>query len=168
MKLLLIHGMGRTPISMLLLQHRLNSWGFNAQLFGYVPAVETIEGVTSRLLRTVERIGHQGPYALVGHSLGTVLIRKVLPHLDISQPSTCFFLAPPMKACRSAKTFSKFLPYKLVNGQMGQLLAREDFMTSLETPPNTKVYVGTGGFRGPLSPFGDEPNDGSQSRHAHR
>ena len=46
-------------------------------------------------------------------------------------------------------------------GQMGQLLANEDFMKSLPWPSMPcYVYAGTGGPTGKYAPFGDQPNDG--------
>ncbi|OMH31729.1 triacylglycerol lipase [Motiliproteus sp. MSK22-1] len=159
MDLVLIHGMGRTPLSMLLLRHRLNRLGFNPHLFGYIPALESLQRATDRLVDMLHcKISHRR-YALVGHSLGTVIIRNALPHLIDNQPSACFFLAPPMVACKAAKFFSKFWLYQVLTGEMGQLLAQETFMVQLELPRNARIYVGTGGPRASWLPFGQEVND---------
>jgi hypothetical protein len=51
--------------------------------------------------------------------------------------------------------------FRLLTGEMGQLLARQDFMDTLPVPDiPLRVYAGTKGPRGNWMPFGDEPNDG--------
>lgn len=158
--LILIHGMGRTPLSMLYLQHRLRNLGHTTHLFGYSPTLESLQTVTDRLVQLIQtKIGSQ-PYALLGHSLGTIIIRNAYPQLSPHPPIACFFLAPPMVACQAAKFFSKVGLYRLLTGEMGQLLAEDSFIDQLTLPPNTKIYVGTGGPRASWLPFGNEFNDG--------
>jgi pimeloyl-ACP methyl ester carboxylesterase len=159
MNLVLIHGMGRTPISMLLLCHRLQKLRHKVYLFGYSPTFESLESVTTRLSHFIHcKIGSL-PYALVGHSLGTVIIRNALRRLDQHLPTACFLIAPPMIACRAAKFFSRFWLYQIFTGEMGKLLAQEDFMQQLPFPENTKIYAGVSGLRGSWLPFGHELND---------
>jgi len=161
MDLVLIHGMGRTPLSMLRLRRRLRRAGHKAILFGYSPTFETLQGATGRLARLIERRVDTSRYALVGHSLGTVLIRSALGRLEGRMPAACFFLAPPMVACKAAKFFSRFWLYKMLTGEMGRLLADDAFMRGLPMPPVfVRIYAGTGGPRAAWLPFGMEVNDG--------
>ena len=161
MDLVLIHGMGRTPLSMLRLRRRLRRAGHHPILFGYSPTFETLQGATARLLDLIDRQVDTGHYALVGHSLGTVIIRTALGRLENRMPAACFFLAPPMVACKAAKFFSRFWPYKVAMGEMGQLLADDGFMRRLPMPPTcTRIYAGIGGPRAAWLPFGTEENDG--------
>ncbi|MDP3583891.1 MAG: alpha/beta hydrolase [Thiobacillus sp.] len=161
MKLILIHGMGRTPLSMLRLRRRLRRAGHHAILFGYSPTFETLQGASGRLARLIERRVGSAPYALVGHSLGSVIIRATLARLAGQMPAACFFLAPPMGACKAARFFSRFWLYKRVMGEMGRLLASEDFMRGLPLPPGrVRIYAGTAGPRAAWFPFGMEANDG--------
>jgi hypothetical protein len=151
--------MGRTPISMLLLRHRLRKLGYITHLFGYSPTFESLERATNRLVRLIhQKIGTK-QYAFVGHSLGSVIIRNALPKLGECQPAICFFLAPPMVACKAAKFLSRFRLYRLIAGEMGQLLAQDNFMEQLPFPANTKIYAGTCGPRASWLPFGHELND---------
>lgn len=160
LNVVLIHGMGRTPLSMLYLKHRLCKLGHTPHLFGYSPTLESLQTVTDRLVQQIQvQIGSQ-PYALLGHSLGTVIIRNAYPQLSSHPPAACFFLAPPMMACQAAKFFSKVGLYRLLTGEMGQLLAQDTFIDQLNLPPHTKIYVGMGGPRAPWLPFGNEFNDG--------
>jgi pimeloyl-ACP methyl ester carboxylesterase len=161
MDMVLIHGMGRSPISMMRLRRRLRRVGHNPLLFGYYPTVETLEGAAARLVKLIDRRIHSERYALVGHSLGTVIIRTALLRLDHRVPSACFFLAPPMRACRAARFFSRFWLYQLLTGEMGRSLAVEEFMRQLPMPSvPTRIYAGVGGPRASWLPFGMEANDG--------
>lgn len=160
MDVILIHGMGRTPVSMLRLHRHLRHAGHRPMLFGYSPTFETLQAATGRLVRLIERRVGTAPYALVGHSLGSVIIRSALGQLANRIPAACYFLSPPMVACRAAKFFSRFWLYKLLTGEMGQLLANDAFMQRLPMPPVfTRIYVGTGGPRRRWFPFGMEAND---------
>ncbi|NJD07418.1 MAG: alpha/beta hydrolase [Methylococcaceae bacterium] len=155
MHALLIHGMGRTPLSMLVLARRLKTAGMQVDIFGYSATFETWNGCCRRLRSRIERIGDR-PYILVGHSLGSVLIRGVSPQVAVP-PRACFFLAPPACACRAARRLVSWRLYRWLNGEMGQLLAWTDFMAGLPVPSvPIKIYAGTGGPVGPWSPFGDQ------------
>ena len=161
MDLVLVHGMGRTPLSMLRLRRRLRRAGHHPILFGYSLTFETLQGATARLVRLIERRVDTTHYALVGHSLGTVIIRSALVQLENRAPSACIFLAPPMLACKAARFFSRFRLYRWVMGEMGQLLAQDAFMQRLPMPTvATRIYAGVGGSRASWLPFGMEANDG--------
>jgi hypothetical protein len=161
MHVILVHGLGRTPLSLLLLGRRLRAAGLKPRLFGYLPAVESFGHCADRLVATVGETAGARPYALAGHSLGAVLIRAVLPRLQENPPAACFLLAPPNQACRAARYFARYRLYKLLAGEMGQKLADPAFMDALPVPyMPTRIYAGTGGFSGRCSPFGGEPNDG--------
>jgi pimeloyl-ACP methyl ester carboxylesterase len=160
MDVVLIHGMGRTPLSMMRLRRRLRRAGHNPILFGYSPTFETLQGATGRLVRLIGHRVDTAQYALIGHSLGTVIIRTALGQLENRMPAACFFLAPPILACKAAKFFSRFRLYKILAGEMGQLLAVDAFMLSLPMPPTfTRIYAGVSGPRAAWLPFGTEAND---------
>lgn len=158
---LLIHGMGRTPLSMSLLGYRLRKAGLSVATFGYSAARESHGPCVERLEIRIKSTFGEGPYLLVGHSLGTVLIRAVLPRLEAHPPTACFFLAPPSRSPRLARRLAANPVYRALTGQMGQMLADPAFMDALPVPsvPVT-VFAGDRGFQGRLSPFQNEPNDG--------
>lgn len=161
MDLVLVHGMGRTPLSMLRLRRRLRRAGHHPILFGYSPTFETLQGATERLVKRIERRVDTTHYALIGHSLGTAIIRTALGQLENRPPAACIFLAPPMRACKAAKFFSRFWPYQWLMGEMGQLLAQDAFMQGLPMPAvPTRIYAGVTGPRASWLPFGMEANDG--------
>jgi len=161
MKAILVHGMGRTPASFIVLAARLRARGFRPSSFRYSAAFERFVPCVDRLVERVRARAGDDPYILIGHSLGTVLIRAALPALAAHPPAVCFFLAPPVAASRAATFFAGRRLYRLLTGEMGQLLADPAFMAALPAPAvPTRIYAGTAGPRGRRFPFGFQPNDG--------
>ena len=157
---ILVHGLGRMALSMRPLAKQLKLAGIQPHSFSYVAAFEDIDHCTQRLQRFIEQESGGEPYILIGHSLGTVLLRLVASQLD-HQPNACFFLAPPTVACRAAKYFAKNPLFRIAAGEMGQLLSNDKFMSTLPVPhAPTTMYVGTAGPRGRWLPFKNEKNDG--------
>ena len=145
---------------MLILAIRLRRRGFQVRLFGYVAAFESWDGCCRRLQDFIHRNTNGQPYVVIGHSLGTVLLRGVYQQLTPT-PTACFFIAPPILACRAARFFAPRRLFKIFAGEMGQKLADPQFMQALTVPPcPTYLYVGDAGPRGRRSPFGSEANDG--------
>jgi hypothetical protein len=160
MQAIVIHGMGRTPLSMYLLAYRLNAAGIRPKLFGYSVTFEDWAGCTARLKKFIEVNTESHAYIVVSHSLGSVLVRHVLPSLS-RKPTACFFLAPPTQACGAARRLAPKWWYRALTGDMGQLLANQEFMSNLPIPSAlTKVYAGNAGLTGFYSPFGEDENDG--------
>lgn len=160
MHAILIHGLGRTPLSMLLLAKRLRAQGMTTHLFGYSAAFEGWDSCVERLRGFIAARARGERFIVIGHSLGCVLTRAVLPKLK-HQPQLGVFLAPPSTASSLAIKLSKRWLFRALTGEMGQLLARRDFMDALPVPDiPLRVYAGTNGPRGRWMPFGDEPNDG--------
>jgi hypothetical protein len=161
MKAILVHGMGRTPLSLMLLARRLHSRGFLVEQFGYSATFQSFASCVDRLVSRARQVVGQEPFILVSHSLGAVLIRAALPALAPLSPVACFFLAPPSRASKAARFFAKSRLLRAFTGEMGLLLADETFMGALPVPTvPVRSYAGTAGFRGRLSPFGHELNDG--------
>ena len=160
MRAILVHGLARTPLSMLLLAARLRARGLGPVLYGYSATFESFEGCSDRLRRFIDRKVEHSPFIVVGHSLGTVLLRAAYPRLRRA-PEACFFLAPPAQACLAARTLAPNRVFRFAAGEMGQLLANPEFMAALPVPGClTRIYAGSAGPVGRWSPFGSEPNDG--------
>lgn len=158
----LLHGMGRTPCSMRKMARYLRQNGMKTHLFGYFAGSEQWQQCVARLADRVNTaiIDNSAAYILIGHSLGSVLIRGSLSRL-IHPPRACFLITPPTIACTLARKLSNNVFYRLINGDMGQRLADPEFMASLPIPDvPTRIYAGTRGITGRFSPFGNEPNDG--------
>jgi pimeloyl-ACP methyl ester carboxylesterase len=164
MHVLLIHGLARTPLSLLGLARDLRRVGHQTELVAYSGALESYERIVARVRRRLEAAARQGvPYAVVGHSLGGLIVRVALDRWpsDRPLPRHIIMLGTPNQPPRLARRFQRWWPYRLVNGQCGQLLADPAFFDRLPRPtvPVT-IIAGTKAWPRALSLFGDAPNDG--------
>ena len=161
MKAILIHGMGRTTASMAILSRRLRARGLATCALGYMAAFEPFDPCVERLAERIRVLADGAPFLLVGHSLGSVLVRGALPKIADLPLAGCVFLAPPQRACRAARFFSGHPLYRWMNGEMGQLLADPAFFAGLPLPQvPTRVFAGNAGPQAAWLPFEGEPNDG--------
>ncbi|MDJ0648814.1 MAG: alpha/beta hydrolase [Xenococcaceae cyanobacterium MO_188.B19] len=161
MKILLIHGLSRTPLSLLGLEWYLQQTGRKIEQFGYLAVTETFERIVKRLRMRLETIASEGSYGIVAHSLGGLLTRAALGLGSIKLPQHIVMLGTPNQLPRLAPHAWRLLPFRWWTGQCGFNLTNPDFFASLaplESPYT--IVAGTGGPRGFWSPFGDELNDG--------
>jgi pimeloyl-ACP methyl ester carboxylesterase len=162
MQALLVHGMGRTPLSMLRLRRKLRRAGHTVDVLGYMTAVEPFAKIVLRVQERFARTAARGPYVVVGHSLGGLLTRAALGSRPSSftWPAHLIMLGTPNRPPRQARRYGKLLAYRWINGECGQLLTRKEFFAQL--PPMSIPYTIVAGTRGGpgRSAFGDEPNDG--------
>ncbi len=161
MKILLIHGLSRTPLSLLGLEWYLQQTGRATEQFGYIAVAETFDRIVERLRVRLQVLASQGSYGIVAHSLGGLLTRAALGLSSIELPKHIVMLGTPNQPPRLAPHAWQLPPFRWWTGQCGLNLTNPDFFASLPgiDSPYT-IVAGTGGLRGFLSPFGDEPNDG--------
>jgi hypothetical protein len=164
MRVLLIHGLARTPLSLLGLARDLRRAGHQTELVAYSGALESYRGIVTRVRRRLETASQQGAaYAVVGHSLGGLIVRAALDQWPANWPLPrhLVMLGTPSQVPRLARRFHRWWPYRLVNGQCGQLLAEPAFFAQLPRPAvPTTVIAGTKSWPRRLSLFGEVPNDG--------
>ena len=162
MKILFVHGLGATPFDCFPTFVRLRRLGYKTSAFSYFASFQSLDSINVRLLNRFAELAAEGAYAVIGHSLGGVLVRDILMRLPagINQPKHLFLLGSPMIATRMNKHLSTFGVYRLLSGQCGQLVASDTGMEMICRPslPTTCV-VGTKGINWGRSPFGTEPND---------
>jgi len=80
-RVLLVHGLWYGRPGMLPLARRLKARGWNCELFGYSSVFASPDDTVKQLAERVARIGENatgGPLHLVGHSLGGLVILKML------------------------------------------------------------------------------------------
>jgi hypothetical protein len=168
MRVLLVHGLGRTPASLWGLSRTIRAAGHDPAFVGYVAAVESFEAIRVRVRRRLEAAAASGaPYAAVGHSLGGLLVRAALADWPsaLPLPTRLIMLGTPSQSPRLARRLQRFWPYRLAMGEAGQLLAHPAFFAQLpDLPVPGTVVAGVRGIGGRWSPFGDEPNDGIVAR----
>jgi hypothetical protein len=74
MKVLLIHGLGRSPLSLFNLGWRLQQAGHATEQFGYAAFMESYDCMVERLQVRLRTLAEQGTYGVVAHSLGTATV----------------------------------------------------------------------------------------------
>ncbi len=110
----LVHGMGRSPLSMWPLAWQLRRAGFRVRNFGYSsfgPSIERIGRSLAAALARRELDG--GPVHFVGHSLGNIVIRWLLAHAPPVRPGRVVMLAPPNRGSRLADRLAPWLSWLL-------------------------------------------------------
>jgi len=162
MKVLLVHGMGRTPLSMWRLARTLRQAGCVTEQFGYLAARQSVEEIVSKLRSRLEAMADDD-YIVIGHSLGGILLRAAVASLPAAtrRPRRIIMLGPPNHSPRLARQFGQAWWFRALNGEAGRWLGDESRLASL--PPTgvpTTIIAGTRGINGRWSPFGKDANDG--------
>ncbi len=111
-----IHGMGRTSRSMQPLADALDSAGFDVLNVGYSSLCCTIPQLAAQVRREID--DRRGPrhrtVHFVGHSLGNIIIRRILA--DSTPPTgvgRVVMLAPPNQGSRSADRYAPYIGWLL-------------------------------------------------------
>jgi len=163
MRVVLVHGLGRTPLSMARLARSLRTAGHPTDLVGYIAALEPFERIRMRVRACLVECASSGPYAAIGHSLGGVLLRAALADFPatVALPRLLVTLGTPVRPPRLARLLRNVWLYRRLAGECGQLLANADFLASLHVPkvPCTAI-AGTRGWPHHVGPFRGALNDG--------
>ncbi|MEL6260984.1 MAG: alpha/beta hydrolase [Cyanobacteria bacterium J06626_6] len=160
MNILLIHGLGRTPLSMWTMANSLQKAGHHPTFFGYTSVLHSFDEITQRLRFQLRSLSQLGPYGIVSHSLGGILTRAALTSADFATPTHIVMLAPPNQSPLAARLANRLFPFRWFARQCGHNMATPAFYTQLPALASPYTLIaGTAGPTGPLSPFGNEPND---------
>lgn len=159
----LLHGLGRTRTSMLLLAQRLERAGYNVTNVGYdsrggslAEHVETLAAEVSGCCATASRIH------FVGHSLGGLVIRRYLADSPPDALGRVVLLGPPNQGSEMADWFRE-QPFGHLLGPAGEALGTgaSDIPANLP-PPGYEVGIIAGSRS--LNPIGSAlipgPDDG--------
>jgi pimeloyl-ACP methyl ester carboxylesterase len=163
MNALFVHGMGRTSCSWAPTLIRFRARGIGTFVFGYSVALQDFSSITRRLATFIAGISKQGDYVVIGHSLGGVLLRAALSQLaaGTALPRQLFLLGSPVVPARLAIILKRNPLFNALARDCGRLLGSGERMSSVpRTGIPTIAIMGTRGWQGKVSPFGQEPNDG--------
>ena len=163
MHALFVHGMGRSPLSGQPLLLQLRRAGLLTGTFGYSVALEAFPEIRDRLVARISAVAEKGSYAVVGHSLGGVLLRAALNSLPaaVRRPRHLFLLGSPVQPSCIAQRLGANPLFRGLAGDCGQLLGSTARMEEIGpmTVPTTAI-VGRRGLPWPASVFAGEANDG--------
>ena len=162
MNVLLVHGLGRTPLSMAPLARSLQQAGHATELFGYAAFAESYDRIARRLRLRLTNLAGTGDYAVVAHSLGGLLTRSALEGGAIALPKQVIMLGTPNQSPRMARIAWKWLlPFRWFARDCGKNLADRAWYATLPEPNFPyQAIAGTRGLSGIWSPFAGKPNDG--------
>jgi alpha-beta hydrolase superfamily lysophospholipase len=111
---LLVHGMGRTPISMFLLGRRLERAGYRVASFGYLSTTGTVADLGAALARRVHALAGEAPHVhFVGHSLGNIIVRWMLANERPVRPGRVVMLAPPNQGAAVADRWARWVGWAM-------------------------------------------------------
>ena len=135
----LVHGMGRTSLSMLPLELALERSGYRVHNFHYSSYGPNVAGIGAALARSIDAEVKEHSITrvhFVGHSLGNIVLRWLLVHQPPSAPVGRFvMLAPPNRGSRKADRLAPYLGWLLA--PISEL--KTDASTAVELPAPTGV-----------------------------
>jgi pimeloyl-ACP methyl ester carboxylesterase len=163
MQILFVHGLGRSPLCGAALLRQLRSQGCQTSNFSYLAALESVDSITARLVRSIRRMASKGDYVLIGHSLGGVLLRLALRSLPggTRLPRRLILIASPIKSSRLARWSRSYRLYRMFGNDCGALLASAKRMAEIGRPPvPTLCFIGTRSPKNTRRAFPGEASDG--------
>lgn len=165
MRVFLIHGMGRTPMSMMILKRRLEGAGHRVTLFGYLVTTQELDAIADRFVERVQTTmaedtaQGEGDWAVVGHSLGNIVTRRAFPRLPASF-RRFVMLAPPNRPPAIARALERNWIFRALTRDAGDKLTDPEFYDRLPVPDVPSLIIaGTRGPRLRWLPFHGQPND---------
>jgi triacylglycerol lipase len=154
--IILLHGMGRSRLSMWYLGRRFRKAGYKTANFPYTQAFSKFAENSARLPEFISKETRGGRYHLVGHSLGNILLRDAFRRPYPKGLGRVVMLAPPNKPAVYAQRIQNMRVYKWLFGDSGQKLADAAFYKKLPIP--SVEFAVIAGTKGIMELKG--PNDG--------
>jgi len=164
--IILIHGMGRTPFSMVMLDRYLKRQGYTTTSFSYSSTKYQIDTLSTKfadfLIETVENNPDKKLH-IVTHSLGGIITREALVKIEdhkIPQSQNhqinigrIVMLAPPNKGSKAANFFSRVWPIPNILKPMTELRnAKNSPINDVPIPKNVEIGIIAGRFDRKVTP----------------
>lgn len=164
----LVHGLGRSPASMVPIGRSLSSKGYVVVNEGYPSRRQTIEASAAVIGRDVElcRINGSAPVNFVTHSLGAIVLRQYLADHMVTNAGRVVMLAPPNHGSEIADHLHGWWWYVHAAGPAGQEMRTDgDSLPSRlgALPLSVGVIAGTRSHEPWFARYFHGPNDGKVS-----
>ena len=157
-----VHGLWMPGEESLLLRHRLREeFGLGLHPFRYAPSFSDVASAIEKLNAFIAQLNPAGLH-LIGHSLGGLIIYRLLERFPAQPPGRVVFLGTPANGSRAAAIATRFAP---VAHFMGASVAQELLAPATrqwDHPRELGIIAGTEpvGFGQLLAQF-HEDNDGT-------
>jgi pimeloyl-ACP methyl ester carboxylesterase len=149
----LVHGLGRTPISMMPLEWALEDAGYTVFNWGYSSVCCAVADLARELARDLATEVEPGTPAIhfVGHCLGGIIVRSMISRSPPSNLGRVVMLAPPNQGSAAADRFEPALGWLLK--PLGDITTDEpdNPVFALDLPPSVEVGVIAGAHDGKVS-----------------
>lgn len=125
---ILLHGLGRTRVSMRWLGRQLRKNGFRIVNVGYPTLRLPVDELAARYLEpAVDEClrNADGPVHFVTHSLGAIVLRRYLQHTRLPPGSRAVMLAPPNQGSELADELREVGAYRWLTGPAGSELGTD-------------------------------------------
>jgi len=122
-RVVLLHGMGRTPRSMARMERGLREAGFDVENLGYPSTSRGVEDLARETLEPVfAAAGTTQRVHFVTHSLGGILVRVYAAARQPAALGRVVMLAPPNEGSELADALASNILYRAATGPAGQQL----------------------------------------------
>lgn len=140
--IVLIHGLWEAPFMMNVLGYRLAKQGYLVKYFHYHSVIKDITANREKLFNYLQPLENQVVH-LVGHSLGGLLILKLLEKHSLENVKSIVLLASPVNGSVASKAFIDKFYAKLIFGRSLPALVEG---VQVEAEQQVGVIAGTGGM----------------------
>ena len=130
----LLHGLGRTFLSLAWAESRMSRAGFRPLNIGYPSRRRGIPELARHVADRLPRDGG-GRIHFLTHSMGGIVLRYLRSHALIENLGRVVMLAPPNQGSQLAQKLRTNPLYRLTFGPAGQQLGTEDESIPLELGP---------------------------------
>lgn len=131
----LLHGLGRSSDVMEKMGQYLRIHGYFPHNIAYSSTAHTIETLSEMVYQKIHGLTAQPRYTVnfVGHSMGAILIRRLLQQHSINNLGRVVMLGPPNQGSHVAQFLKRFNFYRKLYGKSGCQLGTKDnlFLKSL-------------------------------------
>ena len=147
----LLHGMGRSPAAMFLVEQSLQRQGYQVLNWGYSSTCCSVEELGTELAEDLDSLEAPRPTKIhfVGHSLGNIIIRWALENAPPDEPGRVVMLAPPNQGSASADRYAEWAGWLLE--PIDELVTDDDSTArSLSTIEDREVGIIAGEYDGKI------------------